>query len=132
MYSANVELSIWHSQIEVGDPNIGEAAREVVGPELVYCQDHNLLMYAKGVLPDSMTVRPHYHKASYATVDSSESSLKLIEYFKGGGSKRALGLRLVHASMNCRIYYNCDFFQRHKIIPTLFGGYLSNGGDILT
>lgn len=49
--SVNVELSIWHSQIEVGEPNIGEAVREVVGPELVYCQDHNLLMYSKGVLP---------------------------------------------------------------------------------
>lgn len=55
---------------------MGETVRKVVGPELVYCHDHNL-MYPKGVLPDSMTARPHPHRTPHATVeelDSSESS----------------------------------------------------------
>ncbi len=34
----------------VGDASIGEAVREVVGPELVFCKDHNLLMYPKSVM----------------------------------------------------------------------------------
>ena len=70
-------MSIWHSKIKVGDPSIGETIREVVGPELVDCHDHNLLMYPKDVLPDSMTARPHHHRTPHATVeehDLSESS----------------------------------------------------------
>lgn len=54
LYSVNAQLSIRHSKIEVGDPEIGEAVCAVIGPELVYCHDHNLLMYPKGILPDSM------------------------------------------------------------------------------
>lgn len=54
LYSVNAQLSICHSKIEVGDPEIGEAVCAVVGPELVYCHDHNLLMYSKGILPESM------------------------------------------------------------------------------
>lgn len=77
LYSVNAQLSIRHSKIEVGDPSMGETVRQVVGPELVYCHDHNLLMYPKGVLPDSVTARPHPHKTLLATVeelDLSESS----------------------------------------------------------
>ena len=28
------------------------------------------------------------------------------------------------------IYFNCNFFQRYKIIPTVLGDSLSSGGDI--
>lgn len=74
LYSVNAQLSIRRSKIEVGDPSMGEIVREVVGPELVYCHDHNLLMYPKGVLPDSMTARPHHHKAPHVSVEELDSS----------------------------------------------------------
>lgn len=77
LYSVNAQLSIRHSKIEVGDPSIGETVREVVGLELVYCHDHNLLMYPNGVLADFMVARPHHHRTPHVTVeefDSSESS----------------------------------------------------------
>ncbi len=39
----------------------------------------------------------------------------------------ALGLLLVHVTNYGLIYCNCNFFQKHKIIPNLFGDYLSRG-----
>ncbi len=53
---------------------------------------------------------------------------KLVD-IQGGDIKRTLCLRLVQASTGL-FYFNCNFFQRYKIIPTLLGDYLSSGGDI--
>lgn len=74
LYSVNAQLSIRHSKIEVGNPSMGETVCEVVCPELVYCHDHNLLMYPKSVLPDSITARPHHHRTPHATVEELDLS----------------------------------------------------------
>ncbi|SLM37975.1 Ribonuclease H-like domain [Lasallia pustulata] len=54
LYSVNAIIGIRGSKIEIGDPLQGEAVREVVGPELVFSQDHNLLMYPKAILTPTM------------------------------------------------------------------------------
>jgi hypothetical protein len=46
----------------------GEAIREVTGPELVFCEEHNLLMYPKYALAASKA------KAACAETDSESSS----------------------------------------------------------
>lgn len=51
LYAVNAFFDIRGSRILVGDPNTGEAQREVVGPELVFHTDHNLLMYPKAAFP---------------------------------------------------------------------------------
>jgi len=40
----------------IGDVSVGEEVREVVGPELVFCKDHNLLMYPKSVMTTTSKV----------------------------------------------------------------------------
>lgn len=47
LYSVSARISVRNSTIEIGDPSLGEKLRDVVGPELVFCNDHNLLMYPK-------------------------------------------------------------------------------------
>ena len=81
-YSVNAQLSIRHSKIKVGNPSIGETIHEVVGPELVYCYDHNLLMYPKDLLPDSIAAQPYHHRA-HTAVEESDSSLSVIVHKRG-------------------------------------------------
>lgn len=47
LYSVNAILSIRESKTEIGDPTLGEQVREVEGPELVFCNEHDILMYPK-------------------------------------------------------------------------------------
>ena len=63
LWTVNAIIAIRTSKIMIGDPGAQEYNREVVGPELFFCEDHNLLMY-----PKSMA------KASKATVETEESS----------------------------------------------------------
>lgn len=55
LYSVNAQLFTRNSKIEISDPEIGKVVRAVAGSKLVYCYDHNLLMYLKDILPASMT-----------------------------------------------------------------------------
>lgn len=40
LYSVNAEISVRNSTIKIDDPSL-EEVRDVVGPELVFCNDHN-------------------------------------------------------------------------------------------
>lgn len=53
LYSVNARISIRNSTIEIGDPSLGEEVRNVVRPELVFCKDHNLLMYPRKYMPQT-------------------------------------------------------------------------------
>ena len=70
-------ISIRQSTILIGDRSVGEETRSVVGPEMVFCKDHNLLMYPKSAMI-STKVDPKQWALPKATVeevsDSSESS----------------------------------------------------------
>ncbi|SLM36249.1 hypothetical protein LPUS_05745 [Lasallia pustulata] len=50
LYSVNATIGIRGSRIEIGDPAAGETIRDIVGPELVFLKDHNLLMYPRAIL----------------------------------------------------------------------------------
>ena len=50
LYGVNATLSIRGSKIKVEDPNVGEKVRDIIGPELIFCRNHNLLMYPKAIL----------------------------------------------------------------------------------
>ena len=68
LYSVDASISIRLSTIFVGDRTIGEEVREVVGPELVFCHDHNLLMYPKAAMMQSLP------QATVEEIDESASS----------------------------------------------------------
>lgn len=70
LYSVNARRSIWSSIIEIGDPSLGEEVRNVVGPELVFCQDHNLLMYPRKYMP----IVQHFSEPVNSTMDVSSDS----------------------------------------------------------
>ncbi len=72
LYSVNVMISIRESKIMVGDSSVGEPVREVIGPELEFCKDHNLLMYPKSVM-NSASKPVENDDDDSDTSDSSES-----------------------------------------------------------
>lgn len=73
LYSVDASISIRLSTIFIGDRSIGEQVRGVVGPELVFCKDHNLLMYPKSAMVASRAPKP-LPKAIVEELDSSDSS----------------------------------------------------------
>lgn len=73
LYSVDALISVRQSKIMVGDVSIGEQVREVAGPELVFCSDHNLLMYPKSVVAVSTKARQPQH-ARVEEVDEDEES----------------------------------------------------------
>ena len=50
LHSVDAHISIRQSAIFIGDRSIGEEVRSIVGPEMVFCKDHNLLMYPKSAM----------------------------------------------------------------------------------
>ncbi len=74
LYSVDASISIRLSTIFIGDRSIGEQVRGVVGPELVFCKDHNLLMYPKSAMVATKASSKTYPKATVEEVDSSDSS----------------------------------------------------------
>ena len=68
LFAVDAIISIRQSSIMVGDTSIGETLRTVVGPELVFCKDHNLLMYPKSALAAPSRIE------ELESQDSSDSS----------------------------------------------------------
>lgn len=50
LYAVNAHIDIRNFTIEIGDENMGEKTIHVHGPELVFCKDHNVLLFPKIVL----------------------------------------------------------------------------------
>ena len=50
----------------IGDPDIGETPRVIQGPKMVFCKDHNLLMYPASIMT------PHPAAESESESSSSE------------------------------------------------------------
>ena len=68
LFAVDAIISIRQSAIMVGDITAGETHRTVVGPELVFCKDHNLLMYPKSALAAPSRIE------EVESQDSSDSS----------------------------------------------------------
>jgi hypothetical protein len=50
LYAINATFSIRGSSILVSDSAISKTPREIIGPEIEFCKDHNLLIYPKTIL----------------------------------------------------------------------------------
>ena len=69
LYSVDAKISVRHSSLMVGDVTMGEEVREVIGPEMIFCREHNLIMYPKSAMVRALP------KATVEEVsDYSESS----------------------------------------------------------
>lgn len=53
LFSVNAHISIRESRISIGDPSLGESMRDIVGPEMVFCNEHTLIMYPKTVFTEA-------------------------------------------------------------------------------
>lgn len=80
LYAVGAVISIRESSIQIGNPAIGEKSRHVTGPELCFHQDHNLLMYTRGIMP---TYKPPAVNDDTSSddgfSDSSEDDLSELE-----------------------------------------------------
>ena len=76
LYSVDGQISVRQSRILVGDASIGEQVRAVTGPELVFCKDHNLLMYPKTALPriEAVDSDEEFHEDDAASSSDTSSS----------------------------------------------------------
>ena len=74
LYSVDALISIRQSTIFIGDASIGEQVRRVVGPELVFCKDHNLLMYPKAAMAKALPADLPKQRVEELDDSSSESS----------------------------------------------------------
>lgn len=76
LYAVDAQISIRRSSIMVGDKSVGEEVREVKGPQMVFCKDHNLLMYPEVVMttPKAPATIPKIPKATVEEVDDSSDS----------------------------------------------------------
>ena len=45
LFSINAHISIRESKITIGDPAMEETMRDIIGPEMVFCTEHTLIMY---------------------------------------------------------------------------------------
>lgn len=84
LYSVDASISIRQSTIFIGDRTIGEEVRGVVGPEMVFCKDHNLLMYPKAAMatsraPPKAAVEEVDDESSDPSSSESEDDLSDIE-----------------------------------------------------
>ena len=69
LYLVNAQISIRSSIIEIVDLSLEEEVCNIVGPKLVYCQDHNLLMYPQKYM--SQTI-PHSSRPVKTTRDEAD------------------------------------------------------------
>ena len=76
LYSVNAIIGIRGSRIEIGDPAVGESIRDVIGPELVFSKEHNLLMYPKAILTSNA---PNSPDESDEDDEDSDSSVSLSD-----------------------------------------------------
>ena len=77
LFSVNAHISIRDSKISVGDPARGETLREIKGPEMVFCNEHTLLMYPKKSL--KATVEDASSEDEEDTGSESEDELEDVE-----------------------------------------------------
>ena len=72
LWDVDALISIRKSSITIGDSLLqGETPRDVKGPEMVFCKDHNLLLYPKAI---SVTKKKHHQPQVEDATDSSSES----------------------------------------------------------
>ena len=69
LFNVNAVMTIRGSQIEIGDAALGEERRSIVGPQMVFSQKHQLVMY-----PKSLTSPPVHQEEGQKDEPLSDSS----------------------------------------------------------
>jgi hypothetical protein len=57
----------------IENSSFNENIREVVGPELFFCEDHNLLMYSKSIMTASHVTVEDADDSSFESDENSDS-----------------------------------------------------------
>ena len=83
LFAVDAIISIRQSAIMVGDTSLGETRRTVISPELVFCKDHNLLIYPKSALAAPSRVEEVESQDSSDSSDNGDDELSDIEDPKG-------------------------------------------------
>ena len=73
LFSVNAHISIRESKITIGDPAMGETMRDIIGPEMVFCTEHTLIMYPLKAFPETEKSRPASEKDSESSEDDEDS-----------------------------------------------------------
>ena len=80
LFSVDAKFGIRDSTILIGDVSIGETVRAIHGPQMVFCKDHNLLMYPKSMMAPHASVESEAPSSSSSESSSSgEDDLSDIE-----------------------------------------------------
>lgn len=72
LYSVDAKFGIRDSTILIGDVSVGETVRAIQGPQMVFCKDHNLLMYPKSIMAPHASVKSESPPSSSSESSSSE------------------------------------------------------------
>jgi hypothetical protein len=80
VYLVDAKISIRESTTTVGDVRAGETVRDMIGPELVFCKNNNLLMYSRSVMvvPSPVTVEDDTSSSSKSDSSDSESDVEEV------------------------------------------------------
>jgi len=73
LWTVNAIIAIQNSKIMIENPSSNENIREVVGPELFFCEDHNLLMYPKSIMTAPQVTVEDADDSSSESDDDSDS-----------------------------------------------------------
>lgn len=72
LFSVNAHISIRESKVTIGDPAMGETMRDVIGPEMVFCNEHTLIMYPRKAFPDAAVDQDDTFSTSSSRSDSED------------------------------------------------------------
>ena len=110
LYSVNAVIRIHESRIEISDLSANEEVQKVVEPELIFSQDHNLLMYLKAILTqvtvqkdDSEDSEEKDSDSSVSLSESDDEKLTATATAKAKGKdKKSDFLWVLCKTLNCR------------------------------
>ena len=73
LWMVNAHIAIRDSKIYLGDPALNETVREVVGPEMFFSSEHNMLMYPKSLKQSLQSKQPQVETDDSSSGDDSSS-----------------------------------------------------------
>ena len=79
LYSVDAFIYIRKSTIIFGNINAGETPKNFVGPEMVFCKDHNFIMYLKGITETRESKPENDHFSEFETENDDADDLSDVE-----------------------------------------------------
>ena len=81
LYSMDAKISVRRFTLAVGDITMGEEVREAIGPEMIFCKDHSLIMYPKSAMARRSTENGGSHQLPHFIVPDSSPSDSVCPQF---------------------------------------------------